>query len=157
MGKWFLYNEQKSGESCTFKITPESGTLVRCGQIISISDPVKAGLRRGGKIKSATTTSIVADDSTNTDLDATNNATLSVIMPDGSLSTKTISSVSGTTINVSSAFLNSSNQAEAPNANSVFIIQNDTLESTTWRVITVKENPDFTFEVTANLCHKGDG
>ena len=152
MGKWFLYNEQKSGESCTFKITAESGTLVRCGQIISISDPVKAGLRRGGKIKSATTTSIVADDSTNTDLDATNNATLSVIMPDGSLSTKTISSVSGTTINVSSAFLNSSNQAEAPNANSVFVIQNDTLESTTWRVITVKENPDLTFDVTA-LSH----
>ena len=152
MGKWFLYNEQKSGESCTFKITPESGTIVRCGQIISISDPVKAGLRRGGKIKSATTTSIVADDSTNTDLDSTNNATLTVIMPDGSLSTKVISSVSGTTINVSSAFLNSNNQAEAPNANSVFIIQNDTLETTTWRVITVKENPDLTFDVTA-LAH----
>ena len=152
MGKWFLYNEQKSGESCTFKITAESGTLVRCGQIISISDPVKAGLRRGGKIKSATTTSVVADDSTNTDLDSTNNATLTVIMPDGSLSTKTISSISGTTINVSSAFLNSSNQAEAPNANSVFVIQNDTLENTTWRVITVKENPHLTFDVTA-LSH----
>ena len=146
MGKWFLYNEQKSGESCTFKITPESGTLVRCGQIISISDPVKAGLRRGGKIKSATTTAIVVDDSTNTDLDATNNATLSVILPDGSLETKTISSIVGTTINVSSAF------SAAPNPNSVFVIQNDTLESTTWRVITVKENPDFTFDVTA-LSH----
>ena len=146
MGKWFLYNEQKSGESCTFKITPESGTLVRCGQIISISDPVKAGLRRGGKIKSATTTAIVVDDSTNTDLDATNNATLSVILPDGTLETKTISSISGTTINVSSAF------SVAPNENSVFIIQNDTLETTTWRVITVKENPDLTFDVTA-LAH----
>ena len=76
MGKWFLYNEQKSGETCTFKITPEAGTLVRCGQIISISDPVKSGLRRGGKIKSATTTAIVVDDSANTDLDITNNATL---------------------------------------------------------------------------------
>ena len=146
MGKWFLYNEQKSGESCTFKITPESGTLVRCGQIISISDPVKAGLRRGGKIKSATTTAIVVDDSTNTDLDATNNATLSVILPDGTLETKIISSISGTTINVSSAF------SVAPNENSVFIIQNDTLETTTWRVITVKENPDLTFDVTA-LAH----
>jgi len=146
MGKWFLYNEQKSGESCTFKITPESGTLVRCGQIISISDPVKAGLRRGGKIKSATTTAIVVDDSTNTDLDATNNATLSVILPDGSLETKTISSISGTIINVSSAF------SAAPNPNSVFVIQNDTLETTTWRVITVKENSDFTFDVTA-LAH----
>ena len=146
MGKWFLYNEQKSGESCTFKITPESGTLVRCGQIISISDPVKAGVRRGGKIASATTTAIVADDSTNTDLDATNDATLSVILPDGSVETKPISSISGTTINVSSAF------SAAPNSNSVFIIQNSTLETTTWRVITVKENSDLTFDVTA-LAH----
>ena len=146
MGKWFLYNEQKSGESCTFKITPEAGTLVRCGQIISISDPVKSGLRRGGKIKSATDSSIVVDDSTNTDLDATNNATLSVILPDGTLETKTISSISGTTINVSSAF------SAAPNPNSVFVIQNDTLQTTTWRVISVKENADFTFEVTA-LAH----
>ena len=146
MGKWFLYNEQKSGESCTFQVTAESGTLVRCGQIISISDPVKAGLRRGGKIASATTTAIVADDSTNTDLDATNNATLSVILSDGSVETKPISSISGTTINVSSAF------SSAPNPNSVFIIQNDTLQTTTWRVITVKENPDMTFDVTA-LAH----
>ena len=146
MGKWFLYNEQKSGESCQFKITAESGTLVRCGQIISISDPVKAGLRRGGKIKSATTTSIVVDDSTNTDLDSTNNATLSVILPDGTIETKTVTSISGTTINVGSAF------SAAPNPNSVFIIQNDTLQTTTWRVITVKENADLTFDVTA-LAH----
>jgi len=146
MGKWFLYNEQKSGESCQFKITAESGTLVRCGQIISISDPVKAGLRRGGKIKSATTTSIVVDDSTNTDLDSTNNATLSVILPDGTIETKTVTNISGTTITVGSAF------SAAPNPNSVFIIQNDTLQATTWRVITVKENADLTFDVTA-LAH----
>ena len=146
MGKWFLYNEQKSGESCQFKITAESGTLVRCGQIISISDPVKAGLRRGGKIKSATTTSIVVDDSTNTDLDSTNNATLSVILPDGTIETKTVTNISGTTINVGSAF------SATPNPNSVFIIQNDTLQTTTWRVITVKENADLTFDVTA-LAH----
>lgn len=146
MGKWFLYNEQKSGETCNFSVSLESGTLVRCGQIISISDPVKSGLRRGGKIASATTTAIVADDSTNTDLDATNNATLSVILSDGSLETKPISSITGTTINVSSAF------SSAPNSNSVFIIQNDTLLTSTWRVISVKENPDMTFDVTA-LAH----
>ncbi len=149
MGKWFLYNEQNAGETCTFNVTLESGTLVRCGQIIEISDPVRSGLRRGGKIASATTTAIVADDSTNTDLDATNNATLSVILPDGSLETKTISSISGTTINVSSAY------SAAPNPNSVFVIQNDTLETSTWRVISVKEKPDLTFEITA-LAHNSE-
>ena len=147
MGKWFLFNEQNSGETCTFTITAEAGTLVRCGQIISISDPVKSGVRRGGRIKSATTTAIVVDDSTNTDLTVTNNATLSVILPDGSLEERTISSISGTTINVNTAF------SSAPNNNSIFVIQNDTIKTTLWRVVTVKENKNLTFEVTA-LSHE---
>ena len=143
MGKWFLYNEQNSGETCSFSITLEAGTLVRPGQIIEISDPVKAGSRRGGRIASATTTAITVDDTTNTDLDATNNATLSVVLPDGSVETKNISSIAGAVITVSSAY------SSAPNANSVWILQNDTLKTTTWRVISVKESQDLTFQITA--------
>ena len=143
MGKWFLYNEQNSGETCSFSITLEAGTLVRPGQIIEISDPVKAGSRRGGRIASATTTAITVDDTTNTDLDATNNATLSVVLPDGSVETKNISSIAGAVITVSSAY------SSAPNANSVWILQNDTLKTTTWRVISVKESKDLTFQITA--------
>lgn len=143
MGKWFLYNEQNSGETCSFSVTLEAGTLVRPGQIIEISDPVKAGSRRGGRIASATTTAITVDDTTDTDLDATNNATLSVILSDGSVETKNISSIDGAVITVSSAY------SSAPNANSVWILQNDTLQTTTWRVISVKESQDLTFQITA--------
>tara|TARA_R110002012_G_scaffold96851_2_gene233221 strand:+ start:6321 stop:9908 length:3588 start_codon:yes stop_codon:yes gene_type:complete len=143
MGKWFLYNEQNSGETCSFAVTLEAGTLVRPGQIIEISDPVKAGSRRGGRIASATTTAITVDDTANTDLDATNNATLSVVLSDGSVETKNISSIDGAVITVSSAY------SSAPNANSVWILQNDTLQTTTWRVISVKESQDLTFQITA--------
>ena len=143
MGKWFLYNEQNSGETCSFEVTLEAGTLVRPGQIIEVSDPVKSGLRRGGKIASATTTAITVDDTANTDLDATNNATLSVVLSDGSIETKNVSSISGAVITVSSAF------SSAPNSNSVWVLQNDTLQTTTWRVISVKETKDLTFQITA--------
>ena len=143
MGKWFLYNEQNSGETCSFEVTLEAGTLVRPGQIIEVSDPVKSGLRRGGKIASATTTAITVDDTANTDLDATNNATLSVVLPDGSIETKNVSGISGAVITVSSAF------SSAPNSNSVWVLQNDTLQTTTWRVISVKETKDLTFQITA--------
>jgi len=143
MGKWFLYNEQNSGETCSFEVTLEAGTLVRPGQIIEVSDPVKSGLRRGGKIASATTTAITVDDTANTDLDATNNATLSVVLPDGSVETKNVSGISGAVITVSSAF------SSAPNSNSVWVLQNDTLQTTTWRVISVKETKDLTFQITA--------
>ena len=143
VGKWFLYNEQNSGETCSFSVTLEAGTLVRPGQIIEISDPVKAGSRRGGRIASATTTAITVDDTANTDLVSTNNATLSVILPDGSVETKNVSGISGAVITVSSAY------SSAPNANSIWILQNDTLQTTTWRVISVKESQDLTFQITA--------
>ena len=53
LGKWFLYNEQNSGETCSFSTTLDAGVSVRCGHIIEISDPTKAGTRRGWKIKSS--------------------------------------------------------------------------------------------------------
>ena len=63
LGKWFLYNEQNSGETCSFTTTIDAGVSVRCGHIIEISDPVKAGVRRGGRIKSANGLFITIDDS----------------------------------------------------------------------------------------------
>ena len=146
MGRWFLYNEQNATETCTFTATAEAGVLVRPGQVIQISDPVKAGLRRGGLVSSApNSTTVVVDDVTNTDLDSTNNAQLSVILPDGTLETKAISSISGTTIIVSSAF------SQTPQANTVWVLENNTIQPTTWRIITVTEN-GLNYTITA-LSH----
>ena len=87
------------------------------------------------------------DDSSNTDIPSLGaSPTISVILPDGSLEQKTISAISGTTITVSSAF------SSAPNQHAPFILETSTLETTTWRVISVKENDDKTFSITA-LSH----
>ena len=146
LGKWFLYSEQNETETCTFTATAEAGVLVRCGHVIKISDPVKAGLRRGGLVSSATTTQITVDNETDTDLDATNNAKLSVILPDGTFETKPIASIVGREINLTSAL------SQIPNPNTVWVLENRTIKPTTWRVITVKENPDLTYTITA-LSH----
>ena len=37
LGRWFLYNEQNSGETCAFTTTSAAGVLVRCGDIIAVS------------------------------------------------------------------------------------------------------------------------
>ena len=148
LGRWFLYNEQNSGETCTFSTTVAAGALVRCGDVIEISDSLKAGVRRGGLLKSVTnTTTVVLDDSANTDIPSLGaSPTISVILPDGSLEQKTISNISGTTITVSSAF------SAAPNQHAPFILETSSLETTTWRVVSVKENEDKTFAITA-LSH----
>ena len=136
LGRFLLFEEQNSTETINFTTGISEGVVVRPGQVIEVSDPVRAGLRRGGRIKSATTTTVTVDNTDDTDLDDTNNPTLSVILSDGSVETKPVSGISGAVITVSSAF------SSAPNANSVWILQNTTLQTTQWRVVSVTEDKD---------------
>ena len=144
LGKWFLYTQNNEGEVVNFTTTLEAGVLVRPSQVIQIADPLRAGVRRGGRIKTGvSTTQIVVDDANNTDLVTTNSATLSVILQDGTLETRSISSISGTTISVSSAF------SSVPQANSVWVIENTSVQLQTFRVIGVTEVDGLAYQVTA--------
>ena len=136
LGRFILFEEQNSTETISFATGIGEGVVVRPGQVIEVSDPVRAGVRRGGRISSATTTTITVDNTADTDLDATNNATISVVMPDGSVEKKDVSDISGAVITVSSAF------SSAPNKNSVWILENTTLQTTQWRVVSVTEDKD---------------
>ncbi len=136
LGRFLLFEEQNSTETINFTTGLSEGVVVRPGQVIEVSDPVRAGIRRGGRIKSATTTTVTVDNTEDTDLDATNNPTLSVVLSDGSVETKPVSSISGAVITVSSAF------SSAPNANSIWILSNTTLQTTQWRVVSVTEDKD---------------
>jgi predicted phage tail protein len=144
LGKWFLYTQSNEAEIVNFTTTLESGTLVRPGAVINIADPLRAGVRRGGRIKTGvSTTQIVVDDENNTDLATTDSATLSVILADGTLETKTIDTISGTTITVSSAF------SSTPPSNSVWVIENTTVQLQTFRVIGVTEVDQLAYQITA--------
>ena len=144
LGKWFLYTQSNEAEIVNFTTTLESGTLVRPGAVINVADPLRAGVRRGGRIKTGvSTTQIVVDDENNTDLATTDSATLSVILADGTLETKTIDSISGTTITVSSAF------SSTPPTNSVWVIENTTVQLQTFRVIGVTEVNQLAYQITA--------
>ena len=136
LGRFILFEEQNSTETISFTTGISEGVVVRPGQVIEVSDPVRAGLRRGGRISAATTTTITVDDTAETDLDATNNATVSVVMPNGTVEKRDVSSISGAVITVSSAF------SSAPNRNSVWILENTTLQTTQWRVVSVTEDKD---------------
>ena len=150
MAKWLLFNQNNSSEIVNFSITAEAGVLVRPGQIISVADEVKQGVRRGGRIKTGiSTTQIEVDDTASTDLVSSNTAKLSVILSDGTLETKEISGISGATVTVSSAF------SSVPQANSVWVIENTTLEPTTWRVVNVQEEENLTFSITAASHNSG--
>ena len=150
LGKAILFAEQNESEVVAFNTSIDSGVVVRPGAIIEIQDPVRAGIRRGGRLSAVTSTTVVTvDDTSATDLalDASGNpvgdATLAVILPDGSFESKAISSVSGGTITVSSAF------SQTPNVNANFLISNVTTQSQLFRVITVEENDGINYAITA--------
>jgi len=150
LGRWFLYTQNNEAETVTFTASLESGTIVRVGTVINIADPMRAGVRRGGRIKTGvSTTQIIVDDQNNTDLATTNSATLSVILSDGTLETKTISSVSGATITVSSAF------SSVPQTNSVWVIENTSVQLQTFRVVSVTEQDLLNYQIVA-VVHNPD-
>ena len=143
LAKAILFAEQNESEIVAFSTSIDSGVVVRPGAVIEIADPVRSGLRRGGRVSSATTTQITVDDSAATDLPTTNNPTLSVILPDGTVETKSVSSVSGAVITVSSAF------SQTPNVNTVWLLQDDTVQAQKFRVITVEESDGINYAITA--------
>jgi len=143
LGKAILFTEQNESETVTFSTSIDSGIVVRPGAIIEIADPMRAGVRRGGKVSSATTTQITVDNSTETDLATTNNPTLSVILPDGTVETKSVTGISGKVITVDSAF------SQAPNNNASWLLQNDSIQAQKFRVINVEEQDGINYSITA--------
>ena len=143
LAKAILFAEQNESEICTFATSIDSGVVVRPGAVIEIADPVRSGVRRGGRVTAATTTQITVDDTAATDLPTSNNPTLSVVLPDGTVETKTVQSISGAVITVSSAY------SQTPNVNTVWLLQNDTVQAQKFRVITVEESDGINYAITA--------
>ena len=149
LGRWFLYSNLKESEVVSFTTTLEAGVFVRPSMIIGIADSLRAGVRRGGRIKSVTNlTTIVVDDANNTDLADTNGASISIIMPTANtngeiVETRNIDSVNGSVITVSSAF------STAPNVNSIYAIRNTSVEFQIYRVISIEEKNQSEYSITA--------
>ena len=144
LAKAIAFSEANESELVTFTTSMEGGLMCRPGAVISINDPVRAGVRRSGRLKSVTSTTVVTvDDTENTDLPTTNSPTLSLILPDGTVETKNISDITNGVITVSEAF------SQTPNANTIYLIQNSTVEAQKFRVITVEETDSTNYTITA--------
>jgi hypothetical protein len=147
IGEWLLYSEHYESEVIGFTASIDAGVVVRPGQIIEVSDPTRAGNRRGGRISAATTTSVTVDEATGLAVAAT--ATLSVILPTGVVESRGISSITGNVISLATPL------STAPNANSVWIFQTSNIQASTWRVLTVSEQESAQYGITALAYNAG--
>lgn len=145
-GRWILFTEQSETELVTFK-TGIEGNQIRPSNIIQIADEARAGTRTGGRVASATT-SVVTLDQNVSGIANIGTGTLSVILPSGTLETRSISSVATSSVTVSSPF------TEIPAPNTIWMVQTSTLSLQTFRVTSIIEEGDG-LSVTA-LAHNPD-
>ena len=146
LGKWTLLSEQNLTQTVTFSVDISSGVILRPGMVIDIADEVKAGLRRSGRITSATTQTVTIDsDATITDTGTilTKSPTLSVLLPTGLVETFPIASFNGRVITISGTF------SEAPNSESIWLMQTNDVLSQQFRVVAVSEASEGIYSVTA--------
>jgi hypothetical protein len=148
MGLWHLYTQNNETETVAFTTTADAGSLIRPGDIITVQDPVRSGVRRSGRISAATTTQITVDNTKDLPTEAASGDQLSVILTDGTLETQTISTISGSVITVSSAY------ASAPQANGMWLLVRATSETEDFKVISVKEDNNL-FTIAA-MFHNSD-
>jgi len=144
LGRAILFAEQNESETVSFTTSIDAGVVVRPGSVIEINDPVRAGARRGGRVVAATTTTVTIDAREQTGLPALNdNPTISVILSDGSVESKTITDITGAVLTVNSAF------SSAPSTNAPYLISSTTLQTQLFRVIQVQEQDEVNYVITA--------
>jgi predicted phage tail protein len=149
VGKWLLYTERMETETVTFRCGLE-GVYLYPGAVIQVQDPFRSGKRFGGRVVSATASSVTLD--APIVIEVGKNYQLSVQLPNGAVETRTVTTVAGsqTTLAVSPAF------SAAPQAQAVWVLAASNLVPTTWRVVRVCEvEPGNIIEVTA-LAHRPD-
>ena len=149
LAKAILLTEENESETVSFTTSIDAGAIVRPGAVIEIQDPVRNAQRRGGRVKAATTTQITVDDVLSTNLQTitmADNPKLSVIMPDGTMETKSVNKINGSVFEVTEAF------SEAPNPNTVWLYQDegeDGIQAQLFRVISVSEDEGAVYTITA--------
>jgi len=155
LGRWFLYSNLKECEVVNFTTTLEAGVIVRPSTIIGIADSMRAGTRKGGRITTGvSTTEIIVDARTidGNDLTHESGSTLTVILPNGKASLpRTISSINGTTITVSSAFEDDEGNTATPQSNSIYVIESPSVQLQTYRVLSVTEQNKFKYGIVATI------
>ena len=139
MGRWVLASEETEGNIVSFSVGLE-GLAVLPGQIFAVSDAMRQGARLAGRVSAAGLDHIVGDQTIA--LPGGSSNVLTVVLPDGTVEAKAISSVVGSRINVSSSF------SQIPANDSVYTITNSSVENQKFRCLSVGEGEGGVYLIT---------
>lgn len=142
LGRRVLLTERYLTETVTFK-TGLEGTIPYPGAVIQVMDNNRAGFRMGGRVRSATISSVMLD--APVVLEAGESYLLTIIRPDGQLEERGIIGYDGELQELITVLPFS----EVPNSQSVWVLSSSVLDAQLFKVVGIKEQEGLIFEVTA--------
>ncbi|WP_211475144.1 host specificity protein J, partial [Collimonas humicola] len=137
-GLWALLTSNTETDVLTFSTGLEY-LRAAPGKIIRIVDPVRMGRRNGGRIRSATNRSVTVDKAP---VIAVGDK-LTCMLPTAVPETRVVQSVVGNVVTVTQSW------SLTPVAESVWSVDNIDLVAQKFRVLSVKDKGDLTYEITA--------
>ena len=151
LGKWFLYTNHRETEVCSFSTDIAAGIIVRPGDYIKISDPVRTGRVVAGRVASGSTLTQIQLDRSDTQMFGENAPVgfeFHTIDADGKYTQVGSSTIVGNTVTLGTALNALSSPRKVPAAGAPFQIGYRDVILTQWRVLTVEEG-DGIYTVTA--------
>lgn len=136
-GRWGILTNNKD-RVITFSVGLD-GMIPQPGYIIAVADEMLSGKVTGGRISSVNGRAITLDRVP----DAAAGGRLILNLPSGAAQSRTIQSVSGKIVTVTAAY------GETPEAESVWVVESDELYAQQYRVLSVADNNDNTFTISA--------
>lgn len=148
LGKWLLDTEQSATETVTYRAGFDHADLAP-GKIIAVADPDHAGVRMGGRVKSATTTDIVVDSPIT--IEAGETYSVSVVLPDQTVASAGLTNPIGDTetLQLDQAL------AQAPIENAIWVVTATNVEPRLFRVLANAEVEPNIYEITGLLHDPG--
>ncbi|ENY3728271.1 host specificity protein J [Enterobacter kobei] len=134
-GRWGILTNNKD-RVVTFNVG-EDGNIPQPGYVIAVADRNLSGLDLGGRISAVNGRVLTLDRAP----DASAADRMIVNLPSGISQSRTIQSISGNKVTVTTAY------SETPVAEAVWVIESGELYAQQYRVITVTDNNDGTFTI----------
>lgn len=136
-GRWGILTNNKD-RVITFGVGLD-GMIPQPGYIIAVADEMLSGKVTGGRISSVNGRAITLDRVP----DAVAGGRLILNLPSGAAQSRTIQSVSGKVVTVTTAY------SETPESESIWVVESDELYAQQYRVLSVADNNDNTFTISA--------
>ncbi|EKS6381522.1 host specificity protein J [Enterobacter hormaechei] len=138
-GRWGILTNNKD-RIVSFSVGLD-GRIPQPGHIIAVADELLSGKVMGGRISAVNGRVITLD----RDSAAVRGSRLMVNLPSGASQSRTIQSVNGRAVTVTTAY------SETPAVESAWIVESDELYAQQYRVISVTDNNDGTFSISGAM------